>query len=45
MGSVSLAARDIMAAEIRNGLLNPASFIEVDDDAHRLLFTLAFAEA
>jgi hypothetical protein len=38
-------ARDIMAAEMRAGELNPASFIEVEDSDHRHLFTLAFSEA
>lgn len=38
-------ARDLMSTEIRDGHLNPASFIEVEDDQHQLLFTLAFSEA
>lgn len=38
-------ARDIMAGEMRVGQLNPASFIEVEDQEHRLLFTLPFSEA
>jgi hypothetical protein len=40
-----LNACDIMAAEIREGLLNPSSFIEVEDADHRHLFTLPFSEA
>lgn len=40
-----LSARDIMAAEIRNGLLNPASFIEVEDGEHNHLFTVLFSDA
>ena len=39
------SARDIMAAEMRAGELNPSSFIEVEDCDHALLFTLPFAEA
>ncbi|MDB5691799.1 MAG: hypothetical protein JWO81_862 [Alphaproteobacteria bacterium] len=39
------SARDIMAAEMRAGQLNPASFIEVEDAEHRHLFTLQFSEA
>ena len=38
-------ARDLMASEIRDGVLNLASFIEVEDEAHEHLFTLTFAEA
>lgn len=38
-------ARDIMSEEIRRGELNPASFIEVEDAEHQLLFTLPFSEA
>jgi hypothetical protein len=39
------AARDVMAGDLREGRLDLTSFIEVEDDAHRLLFTLTFAEA
>ncbi len=39
------AARDIMAEEMRAGQLNPASFIEVEDEAGALLFTLPFSDA
>jgi|GEM_PF-736503 len=38
-------ARDIMSEEIRRGELNPASFIEVEDQDHQHLFTLLFSEA
>ena len=38
-------ARDLMSTEIREGHLNPASFIEVEDAKHRHVFTLAFSEA
>ena len=38
------AARDIMANDLREGELDLTSFIEVEDEAHRLLFTLTFAE-
>jgi hypothetical protein len=38
-------ARDIMAAEMRAGQLNPASFIEVEDADHQHLFTLPFSES
>ena len=38
-------ARDIMSEEIRRGELNPASFIEVENEDHQLLFTLQFSDA
>ena len=38
------AARDMMAGDLRDGFLNLTSFIEVEDDAHNLLFTVRFAE-
>jgi hypothetical protein len=38
-------ARDLMASELREGQLNLWSFIEVEDEIHRLLFTVTFAEA
>ena len=34
-----------MAADLRHGRLDLTSFIEVEDEAHRLLFTLSFSEA
>jgi hypothetical protein len=39
------AARDIMAADIRAGELDLASFIEVEDEDHQWLFTLLFLDA
>ena len=39
------AARDIMAAELRTGELDLSSFIEVEDEAHKLLFTITFGDA
>ena len=39
------SARDLMSGEIRDGVLNLSSFIEVEDEAHEHLFTLTFAEA
>lgn len=38
-------ARDLMAGDLREGELNLSSFIEVEDEAHRLLFTLHFSDA
>jgi hypothetical protein len=38
-------ARDMMASELRDGHLDLSSFIEVEDEAHTLLFTVTFAEA
>ena len=39
------AARDVMAGDLRDGRLNLTSFIEVEDETHKLLFTITFAEA
>jgi hypothetical protein len=39
------SARDVMAAEMRDGLLNLASFIEVEDEARKHLLTVPFEEA
>ena len=39
------AARDVMAADLRAGELALTSFIEVEDEGKRLLFTLTFADA
>lgn len=39
------AARDIMAAELRNGELDLGSFIEVENSERKLLFTITFADA
>ncbi|HEY0627082.1 MAG TPA: hypothetical protein VGD10_10155 [Allosphingosinicella sp.] len=40
-----LEARSIMSEEMREGELNLASFIEVQNDAGEYLFTLPFEEA
>jgi hypothetical protein len=37
--------RDILAGELRNGDLNTASFIEVEDEHHQLVATVSFEEA
>jgi hypothetical protein len=39
------AARDVMAGDLREGRLDLASFIEVEDEAHNLLFKLMFGDA
>ena len=39
------AARDIMAAELRTGELDLSSFIEVENEQRKLLFTITFADA
>ena len=39
------SARDIMADEMRDGQLNPASFIKVEGEQNEHLFTLVFSEA
>jgi hypothetical protein len=39
------SARDVMSNDIRDGQLDLASFIEVEDDEGKLLFTLTFVEA
>ena len=38
-------ARDVMAGDLRRGELDLTSFIEVEDESGKLLFTLTFAEA
>ncbi len=37
--------RDIMASELKDGLLKTASFIEIEDETHELLLTVPFSEA
>ena len=37
--------RDILAGELRNGDLNTASFIEIEDEQRRLVRTVSFEEA
>jgi hypothetical protein len=39
------AARDIMSHDVRSGILDLTSFIEVEDEQHNLIFTLTFLEA
>ena len=39
------AARDVMAADLRDGQLDLTSFIEVEDEAHNLLFSITFGDA
>jgi hypothetical protein len=38
------AARDIMAADLRDGRLDLTSFIEVEDESQDLLFTISFGD-
>jgi hypothetical protein len=38
-------ARDLMASELREGQLDLSSFIEVEDETRKPLFTITFAEA
>ena len=38
-------ARDLIASEVRDGVMNLSSFIEVEDENRRHLFTLSFSEA
>ena len=38
-------ARSIMSRELRSGEMDLSSFIEVEDEAHSLAFTLHFHEA
>jgi hypothetical protein len=40
-----VSARDIMAADVRAGELDLASFIEVEDENRQWLFTLVFLDA
>ena len=37
--------RSIMADEMKNGILNMASFIEIEDEHHELLTTVPFGDA
>ncbi len=39
------AARDLMASDLRGGELDLTSLIEVEDEAHKSLFTIRFADA
>ena len=38
------SARDVMAADVRSGLLDLTSFIEVEDEHRTHIFTLTFAD-
>lgn len=38
-------ARDLIASEVRDGVMNLSSFIEVEDENREHLFTLSFSEA
>lgn len=38
------AARDVMSSDVRAGSLDLTSFIEVEDEARKLLFTITFAD-
>jgi hypothetical protein len=38
-------ARDLMASDVREGELDLASFIEVEDENHQWLFALLFLDA
>ena len=40
-----LSARDVMTADLRKGELDLSSFIEVENEAKQLLFTISFEEA
>jgi hypothetical protein len=40
-----VSARDLMAADVRAGELDLASFIEVEDENRQWLFTLMFLDA
>ena len=37
--------RDIMASELKDGILKTASFIEIEDESHELIMTVLFSEA
>jgi len=38
-------ARDLMAGDVRGGRLDLTAYIEVEDEARQLLFTVRFADA
>ena len=40
-----VAAREVMGNELRMGELDLTSFIQVEDEAHKLVLTLTFDEA
>jgi hypothetical protein len=37
--------RDLLSGELRNGTLNMASFIEIEDESHMLVATVSFEDA
>jgi hypothetical protein len=36
--------RDVLAGELRDGNLNTASFVEIEDETHELVATIMFAD-
>ena len=38
-------ARSIMASDVQRGMLDLSSFIEIEDEEHRLVHTLGFEDA
>jgi hypothetical protein len=36
--------RDILAGELRDGSLNTASFVEIEDEDHKLVATITFPD-
>jgi hypothetical protein len=40
-----MGLRDIMAGELKAGELNLGSFIEIEDEDHRLIMTVPFSDA
>jgi hypothetical protein len=43
--AASAGLRDIMASELRDGSINLSSFIEIEDENHTLVTTVAFTDA
>ncbi len=37
--------RDVMAAELKDGQINMAAFVEIEDENHHLLMTVPFLDA
>jgi hypothetical protein len=40
-----IGIRDLLADELRRGEINIGSFIEIEDEARRIVMTISFAEA
>jgi hypothetical protein len=40
-----IGLRDTMATELKNGQINMAAFIEIEDENHQLVMTVPFLEA